>query len=117
MHDLSLGGPVDIGAYDGPIVDGKPLHSGNCEDGVYGCRMCETAARRLTPEQRKELGYSETGTCDWCKKTVPFETLAFQTDADEGCSVVYEVCRPCRDKYNESMREEIASMRQDEDWD
>lgn len=91
MHDMSLGAPVDLGAYDGPLLEGKPLHLGSCEDGVYGCRSCNSAARRLTPDQLKAIGWPESDTCDWCHKDAPISDMRGLRPWDEPC--YYEVCK------------------------
>jgi len=106
MHDFSLGPPVDVGGYDGPLVDGKPLHKGNCEDGTYGCRACNGAARSLSPEQLKGIGWSTTQYCDWCKKDTPVAKMNGVRPWDEP-SCYYEVCDACDSKYRENMRKEF----------
>ena len=119
MHDMNLGGPVDVGQYDGPMLDGKPLHGGNCEDGVYGCRMCNNAARFLTDEQLKAIGWATTVPCDWCKKETPVQEIRGVRPWDEGGSVYYEVCSTCYRKYSEELQREIEYDRQryGNDWD
>lgn len=106
MHDFSLGGPVDVEEYTGPMVDGKPIHSGNCEDGVYGCRKCGSAAKKLTDEQLKALGWSTSQFCDWCKKDTPIKEISGIRPWDEP-SCYYEVCRDCCRKYNAELLKEI----------
>ncbi len=102
MHDFSLGGPVDVGDYDGPLLDGKPLHGGNCEDGVYGCRKCNRAASSLTDEQLKSIGWRTTEMCDYCKKEVPIKEISGLRPWDEP-SCYYEVCSDCRTKHDKSI--------------
>ena len=99
MHDFSLGPPVDVGRYDGLLLDGKPLHSGNCEDGVYGCRKCSGAMRRLSPEQLEQLGVEDSQECYWCNKSVPLKDICGLRPWDEP-SVYYEVCTECWHKHN-----------------
>lgn len=100
MHDFSLGPAVDAGGYDGPLLKGKPLHEGNCEDGVYGCRKCSWAAKALTDEQLVSIGWPLTNTCDWCHKEVPFRSISGIRPSDEP-SCYYEVCLACRRKQRE----------------
>lgn len=106
MHDFSLGGPVDIGEYCGPIVEGKPLHSGNCEDGVYGCRKCNNAAKNLSDEQLKEIVWNTTQFCDWCHKETHVKELVGIRPWDEP-SCYYEVCHNCHKKYQIDLQKEI----------
>jgi hypothetical protein len=101
MHDMSLGAPVDVGSYDGPFVDGQPLHGGNCEDGVYGCRKCGDAARNLSDETLRAIGWSLTQSCDWCRKDTPIRrTYGLQPWDEPGC--YYEVCNHCYQRYKKS---------------
>jgi hypothetical protein len=115
MHDFRLGPPVDIGEYAGLLLEGKPLHPGNCEDGVYGCRKCNQRFRLLSEEQRAKLRDPEnpkwraepnpTDTCDWCKKTVPIRDIQGLRPWDEpGC--YYEVCKDCKDKHDRELHNE-----------
>lgn len=104
MHDFSLGPPIDVGQYDGPLLDGRPLHNGNCEDGVYGCRMCNSAARHLTNEQLEAIGWPTTGSCDWCNKVVPTKELDGIRPHDEP-SCYYEVCNSCYSAHQKELRE------------
>ena len=103
MHDFTLGPPVDVDGYDGPLLDGKPLHEGNCEDGVYGCRMCNRAAGRLTDEELDKIGWQKTFHCDWCKKEVSIRELNGVRPWDEGGAVYYEICDACKKNYNQSL--------------
>lgn len=109
MHDFSLGGPVDVGSYDGPMLDGKPIHSGNCEDGVYGCRPCGRAFRSMTPEERQRAcpDWPTTQTCDWCHKEVPVDDTRGVRPWDEP-SCYYEVCITCHGKYRDEEAKEFA---------
>lgn len=126
MHDFSLGGPVDVGSYDGLLLDGKPLHEGTCEDGVYGCRKCGSALRYLSPEEREKLRDPNNPEwraepdpkqmCDWCNKEVPIAHIGGVRPWDEP-SCYYEICRECRGKYNRSLDEEFyADMHGEEDY-
>lgn len=119
MHDFSLGPPVDVGEYCGPLLDGKPIHKGNCEDGVYGCRSCNSAARHLTDEQLVELGWPTTGTCDACNAVVPVKDICGDFDHED--RTYREVCRSCKDKISAAVLKEIATDRDryydDSDYD
>lgn len=115
MHDFSLGPPVDIGTYDGPLVDGNPLHSDSCEDGVYGCRSCNIAARMLSDDQLKAIGWPTTGTCDWCKTSVPSQSLSGIHPWDEP-SCYYEVCEKCTTKYYANLALEEEHDRRSDDY-
>lgn len=111
MHDFSLGAPVDVGEYAGPLLDGEPIHRGNCEDGVYGCRMCNSAARRLTDEQRRKIGWETDQECDYCHDTVPITQISGLRPYDEP-SIFYEVCSTCRKKHDDEARRELESLDQ-----
>lgn len=53
--------------------------------------------------------------CDWCKKPTT-DTTPFRDTMDEGShGPVYEVCKACRIKYNESVDRELGRNQQDED--
>lgn len=105
MHDMSLGAPVSVGEYTGPLLKGKPLHSGSCEDGVYGCRMCNSAARALSDEELKSIGWPATSFCDWCKREVSVREISGIRPWDES-GTYYEVCTDCYDRYRQGEREE-----------
>lgn len=107
MHDYSLGGPVDVGEYAGPMLDGKPLHRGSCEDGVYGCTMCHSASKHLTEAQLKSIGFLTHQNCDWCKKSFPVKDISGIRPWDEP-SCYYQVCNGCRAKHNKELQDEIA---------
>ena len=104
MMDHSLGTDVeDCG--EPPTLSGKPLHKGQCSDGVYGCRYCGQAMRDLTAEQRMQydVEYPQTGeyarsnwvgNCDWCKCQVDICDLVMHRPWDEP-SCEYEVCYEC----------------------
>ena len=127
MHDYSLGGPVDVGEYDGLLLDGKPLHKGSCEDGVYGCRACNSAMRFLSDEDLKKLMTRDgepadvrtTDICDWCNKEVSIREISGVQPWDEP-SCYYEVCRSCISSYHRELRKEEAYAKgygYDDDWD
>jgi hypothetical protein len=113
MLDLSLG-VVDVLSYDGPLLEGKPLHSGSCEDSTYGCRRCNSAARTLTNEHLVAIGWPTTNNCDWCKKECPAQEVSGLRPYDEP-SCYYEVCRTCRSKYNAELDELDELEDQDDD--
>lgn len=102
MHDFSLGPPIDIGEYDGPLLNGEPIHSGTCEDGVYGCRRCNSAIRCLSKEDRATLGIEDTQSCDWCRAEVDVSDIVGVRPWDEP-SVYYEVCWDCKSKHDSSI--------------
>lgn len=106
MHDYSLGGPVDVGEYCGPMLDGKPIHTGNCEDGVYGCTKCNRASRELTTEQLQSIGFETHQNCDWCKKRFPVADISGIRPWDEP-SCYYQVCTECRAKHARELQDEI----------
>lgn len=116
MHDFSLGGPISLGEYDGYYLDGRPLHRRHCEDGVYGCRYCNSALRSLTDSELDRLTVrcyetgdliptqvSRTQSCDWCEASVPIAYIRGIRPWDEP-SVYYEVCCHCIQKYDEEVR-------------
>ena len=107
MHDYSLGAPVDVGQYMGPLLDGKPLHTGNCTDGVYGCSSCNAASRSLTADQLKTIGWSTEQNCDWCKKLVSVQQIHGIKPWDEP-SIYYEVCTDCKKEHDKELQREIA---------
>jgi len=107
MMDHSLGTDVE-NCGEPPTLGGKPLHKGECSDGVYGCRHCHNALRHLTDEQRLQYDaeYPQTGEysrsnwvghCDWCKKATDISKLWLHRPWDEP-SCEYEVCGPCIDR-------------------
>ena len=108
MHDLSLGAPVDVGEYTGPKLDGQPLHKGNCEDGVYGCRKCGERVRTLSDEQLLSIGADLTTSCESCGKEVSVRDIRGYKAWDE--PVYYEACLACYKKYLKSIPEP------EEDW-
>ncbi len=111
MHDFSLGGPVDCGAYCGIMVDGKPVHQGNCEDGVYGCRKCNRAIRNMSPEDRKRWlpDYNSEQECDYCHKKVDISEIHGHSDRDEP-GVYQEICTHCKTRYNKAIAEEDKDL-------
>lgn len=112
MHDFSLGGPVDVGEYTGPLLEGEPLHGGSCEDGVYGCRACNRAASTLTDEQLESIGWPTTCRCDWCKKDVKVAEISGVRPWDEP-DCYYEICKSCRKSYDDELRREFSVDRCD----
>ncbi len=125
MHDYSLGGPVDAGEYEGFLLEGKPLHAGNCTDGVYGCRACGNALKSLSDDELKKLVDQDgepadvrtTDTCDWCNKEVSFRDISGLRPWDEP-SCYYEVCSSCRKKHDDELaREYEHDHRDDEAWE
>lgn len=132
MHDFSLGGPVDEGAYCGYYYEGEPLHSGNCEDGVYGCRKCSIALRSLPESAYAELALLDPDTgeltpdrpslsqqCDWCNRSVHITEISGVRPWDEP-SCYYEVCDSCYSRYHSELRkmEELwpESDHEDDDY-
>jgi hypothetical protein len=113
MLDLTLG-TVDIGDYNGPLLDGRPLHGGSCEDSPYGCRKCNAAARMLKTEQLVAIGWPVSDSCDWCKKDVPSQEISGLRPYDEP-SIYYEVCDCCYRKYQKDLEELIAEEQPDEE--
>ena len=107
MHDFSLGGPVDMGEYCGPLLKGQPLHPGSCEDGVYGCRRCGNVISGLSTEELKEIGAEDRFSCDWCKKEFPLKERNGIRPWDEP-SCYYEVCDGCKRKHDDDLRKEFA---------
>ena len=114
MHDFSLGSPVDLGEYAGPLLNGNPIHQGNCEDGVYGCRKCNRASRELTDEELKEIGFKNTQECDWCHKEVHISKINGCRPWDESGQVYYEICDECDKKYQDDLNRELKEL---EDFD
>jgi len=108
MHDMMLGAPVDVGQYTGPLLEGSPIHNGNCEDGVYGCRMCNRAASKLTVDQLKSIGWTLNQDCDWCNKEVPTSDIRGMRPVDEP-HCYYEVCSVCSDKNIKEILENFYS--------
>jgi hypothetical protein len=97
MQDNRLGRPVDVGEYTGPLLNGKPIHSGHCSDGVDGCGRCRSAAREFGPIELAILGFPTTETCDLCKKAVPYADAATIRDyEDDTTSIACSVCRARR---------------------
>lgn len=120
MHDFTLGPPVDTGEYGGPLIDGRPLHEGSCEDGVYGCRSCNAASRKLTDEQLTALGWPCTGECDFCHAHVHVRDICGLMDHED--HTYHEVCRTCKDRHVRAVLKEIEEERDrypepyDEEW-
>jgi hypothetical protein len=76
MHDLSLGGPVNVGTQE----DAK--HSGPCYDGVYGCHKCWSL---------ENDGKGTAMPCDYCER-VTFTKVTRASDEP----VMYALCECCR---------------------
>jgi hypothetical protein len=114
MHDYTLGGPVETGSYDGPLLAGKPLHSGGCNDGVYGCTKCNSRARSLSDEELKEIGFPTSIQCDWCHGTVSAQDISLYSAWDEP-SVKSEVCSECRRRDRSNLQEEEEFDRKRDD--
>lgn len=117
--DHSLGTDVeDCG--DPPVVKGVPIHHGQCSDGVFGCKHCLMALKRMNPEERKayvaefsdsgiaseeDMVFTFTTSCDWCHKSVDISDSRQIRPWDEP-SCEYQVCRACVAEENKSIREE-----------
>lgn len=122
MHDHSLGGPVALGIYDGPVLDRGPLHNGTCYDGVYGCDRCHNVISRYVtiairnPDFAAEEGWSladqatlkewvadaESDTCELCGKTGPTQIHRVWDEP-----VSYALCGACRSADRKAAREEL----------
>jgi len=115
MHDFTLGPPVDVGEYEGPLLHGVPLHKGSCEDGVYGCRKCGNAATKLSDEELDLIGWPRTTSCDWCHKDVRTQDIRGARPISEGGHCYYEVCKDCytRNREQEDMewKQETCHLR------
>lgn len=83
--------------YSGPLLSGKPLHGGGCEDGIYGCRKCSAAGRQLTDEQLIAIGWALTQTCSSCGSEVPLRDIHGYKAWGE--PVYYEYCTKCCNAY------------------
>lgn len=91
MHDLALGGPYRLDTYEGGLVNGKPLHSGPCYDGVYGCHLCHNATSgRYTDEDGKE----RFSFCDVCGEEKPTQV---KRSLEE--NAMYAYCKECRFRH------------------
>ena len=75
------------------------------ETDSFGCEMhdcCQECADAIRAERRTP----QTGRCDWCKRDAP--DLRAQRDYEEGmCGPVYQVCAPCRKRYDDAARAEL----------
>ena len=68
--------------------------------------MCEGCLAAYREDVRNE---NTSETCDWCKR--PASRRAWRRDTDEGMyGPVYQVCRPCIDRENVLIDEELAEM-------
>ena len=109
MMDLALGGPVDEGEYLGPLLNGQPLHDGNCSDSVFGCMRCTAVISSLSDEERAEIGHEDyMSSCDCCKEETLSSELSFLKPWDEP-GVVYLACSKCCRVHDE----ELARMDED----
>lgn len=76
-----------------------------CTDS-FGCEyalVCDEHAAQV----RREMNAPRSFDCDWCKKETHGSPISIR-DIDEGsCGPVYEVCSPCRDRYNKRLQEEM----------
>jgi hypothetical protein len=115
MYDKSLGGDVDAEQYDGPFIDGKPLHAGNCRDGVHGCSRCRNAVFGLSDDQKSKLGDGWAEDCDWCHKTFAPGVCAETRSSDE-IGVFYILCPECR-AANTPSSEDYGPLSDDDDDD
>lgn len=103
MMDLTLGGPVSLGEYTGPTLDGKPIHSGECNDTEIGCVRCFQTISHMPDELRVKL-VNEDGTpyttydtdCDWCRTRHDVHQLTWHRAWDE--PVYYMLCDACVNK-------------------
>lgn len=85
---------MDLCEYQGPMVDGRPIHKGSCNDGVYGCSKCNTAIRFMEPEARAAAGLEETTFCEACKKNRPVDEVMERPISDEPGST-WMICDSC----------------------
>lgn len=113
--DHSLGTDVQQDGYFGPTINGKPMHSGNCTDGVYGCRACRNTIQSMTFEEQQAFDKEEHRPmapanllrhCDYCKNMV--ERVFSIRPSDEGGTVEYMVCKPCNERHQAWERQEYA---------
>ncbi len=88
MHDLSLGGPVEVDR------DPEAKHGGPCFDGVYGCHRCWNADND---------GKGTLHTCEWCKAEDVLTRITKASDEP----VMYAVCEACRAKQAEAALQEL----------
>lgn len=98
MHDLGLGGPVNVG------VDPDAKHRGACFDGVYGCHLCWNA---------ENDGKGHISNCDWCKARDVYTRVTQSWDEP----ALYAICEACAKRQAAYIAEEIAhdESRRD-DW-
>lgn len=86
MHDLSLGGPVDVGR------DPEAKHPGACFDGVYGCHLCWNADNE---------GKGTLARCDGCHAENVLTLVVRATDEP----VLYAACEACQRRRASSAEE------------
>ena len=67
--------------------------------------MCQECYDKFKEECKIPI----TAKCDWCG--TPDVVVTPMRDYEEGMSGrVYEVCRPCKEKYNKRVAEELAEL-------
>jgi hypothetical protein len=67
--------------------------------------LCQVCLDAMKAAQRSA---DTSGICDWCKQ--PADKRFHRRDIDEGMSgPVYLVCRPCIDKDNKAIADELAA--------
>ena len=81
------------------------------ETDSFGCEMhdmCDECAKQHRAEMRKP----RISDCDWCdSKNVE---VRFKRDYEEGMSGrVYDVCEPCRTRYDKRVEADLAQY---DDW-
>lgn len=84
MHDLGLGGPVEVER------DTEANHRGPCFDGVYGCHRCWDA---------ENDGKGTVSTCEWCKAKDVHTRVIRAIDEP----VMYAVCGKCQERHHEAV--------------
>jgi hypothetical protein len=91
MHDLGLGGPVEVER------DPEAKHGGPCFDGVYGCHRCWDA---------ENDGKGTLHTCEWCKNKDVHTRIVRASDEP----VMYALCEPCRKRKADAEEQELAEF-------
>ena len=81
------------------------------ETDSFGCEMhdmCDECAK----EHRAEMRKPRISNCDWCDSTNV--EVRFKRDYEEGMlGRVYDVCEPCRRRYDEQVEADLAQY---DDW-
>ena len=96
---------------DGAMCDEHPdrpaVRRVQGETDSFGSEMHDMCAE-CHGKYRAEMSAPDPGKCDWCKADV--NDRSHKRDYEEGMSGrVYLVCKPCADRYDESvMREAVA---------